>query len=379
MTDKVLPIRNELTQIPPYNSGLTLDEVRVRYHVQNISKLGSNENPLGPSPKVTETLKSPLDLFRLYPDPQGRALSKAIAAKFGVSPEQIVLGNGSEDLIGVICRAVVRPDDLVTTLFPSFPLHEDYAVLMGGKVDRITINDDLEIDVEALTAAIVRSPRMVMFSNPMNPVGFWLRQDEMQRVIDSVSEDTVLVVDEAYVEYASGDDYSSALEALKATNKNWIVLRTFSKAYGLAGLRIGFAIAANKEIADYLNRARTPFNTNAVAQHSALIALADEEHLDQTVALAVSERERIAIELKRRGYRVAPSRGNFVFFDTGTNAVEFSERLLEKGVITKPWKQKGFDTFIRVSIGTVAENNHFLAALAAEEEASVGAAKRRSS
>ena len=363
MSERDLPIRSEMERIPPYNSGLTLAEVRARYQVETISKLGSNENPLGSSKKVTDCLASPGELFRLYPDPQGRALCEAIAVKFGVAPEQVVLGNGSEDLIGVICRAAVRSGDVVTTLYPSFPLHEDYAVLMGGKVERITVRPDLEINLPALLAAARRAPRMIMFSNPMNPVGAWLRQDGMRQVIDAISDDTLLVIDEAYVEYAEGKDYASALEDLKASSKNWIVLRTFSKAYGLAGLRIGLAIAGDSRMADYLNRARTPFNTNAIAQAAALAALGDSQHLRETVDLAIRERERVARGLASKGYRTAPSRGNFIFFDCGGNAMKFSETLLGKGVITKPWKQEGFDTFIRVSIGLRSENDHFLASL----------------
>src|SRR5690606_5998501 len=176
---------------------------------------------------------------------------------------------------------------VVTTLYPSFPLHEDYAVLMGGKTERIGVMLNLEVDVPALLAAAGRAPRMIMFSNPMNPVGSWLRPHEMARVIDTVADNTLLVIDEAYIEYASGHDYESALDVLKARGRNWVVLRTFSKAYGLAGLRIGYAITANEEIAGYLNRTRTPFNTNAVAQHAAIAALSDDEHLARTVQLAV--------------------------------------------------------------------------------------------
>lgn len=367
MTGQRLPVRAEATRIPPYNSGLTIDEVRDRYGVDRISKLGSNENPLGPSPGVVEALQSPLDMFRLYPDPQGKALSRAIAGKLGVPADQIVLGNGSEDLIGVTCRVTVRPGDIVTTLYPSFPLHEDYTVLMGGEIERIAVTADLTIDLPALLAAVARAPRMVMFSNPMNPVGSWLRHDELRQLVDALSDDTLLVVDEAYVEYAEGPDYTSALSILRETRKNWIILRTFSKAYGLAGLRIGFAITANERIADYLNRARTPFNTNAVAQRAAAIALADNDHLQKSTRLAIGERERVAAALKARGYVVAPSLGNFVFFDCGGSATAFSERLLTQGVITKPWKQAGFETFVRVSIGLASENDHFLAALPADE------------
>lgn len=363
MTERPLPIREEMETIPPYNSGLTIDEVRAKYKVATISKLGSNENPQGPSPKVAQSVTAVGEVFKLYPDPQGRALSQAIAGKFGVTPEQVVLGNGSEDLIGVLCRASVRVGDTVTTLYPSFPLHEDYAAIMGGRVERISVRRDLEVDLEALLAAIRRGPRMVMFSNPMNPVGSWLRPEAMRQVIDAVADDTLLVVDEAYVEYAEGKDYVSALEDLKKTAKNWIILRTFSKAYGLAGLRIGFAITSDAKIADYLNRARTPFNTNAVAQAAALAALGDDAHLREVVAKTLSERERVANALVARGYRVAPSRGNFLFFDCGADSAGFCEKLLAQGVITKPWRQTGFERFVRVSIGLPPENDHFLASL----------------
>ncbi len=363
MTDPRLPIRDEMAGVPPYNAGLTLAEVRAKYGVETIAKLGSNENPLGPSPKIAAALGAPVELLRLYPDPKGRAVSEAIATKFGVAADRIVLGNGSEDLIGVICRAVVRPGDVVTTLYPSFPLHEDYAALMGGRIERIEVTPALTVDMPALLAAAARGPRMLIFANPMSPVGAWLDPNQMRRLIEATPDDTLLVVDEAYVEYALGSDYESALAALQTTSKTWIVLRTLSKAYGLAGLRIGYAITASREIAGFLDRARTPFNTNAIAQRAAVIALADEEHLRKSVELAVSERERVAAALKERGYRTASSRGNFIFFDCGGDAVAFSEALLAKGVITKPWKQPGYERFVRVSIGSRSENDQFLAAL----------------
>jgi len=358
-------IRDEVVGIPPYNSGLTLEEVRSRYHPESISKLGSNENPLGASPAALKFEGDLADLVRLYPDPRGRELSIAIAEQLGVATNQVVLGNGSEDLIGVICRAVVRPGDTVTTLYPSFPLHEDYAALMGGKLERIEILADLTVDVERLIEAAKRKPRMIMFANPMNPVGSWIGPDAFSRFIDCLDAETLLVVDEAYTEYAEGEDYPSAVELLKATAKNWVVLRTFSKAYGLAGLRIGFGITSSAELCDFFDRVRTPFNTNAIAQHAALAALADTQHLDRTVELALGERTRVAANLQSLGLRVAPSKGNFLFFDCGRNAGELAEQLLADGVIVKPWKQKGYESFIRVSIGSVDENNHFLQAITA--------------
>lgn len=360
MANPSSPVRDEIHSIAPYNAGLTLEEVRAKYRVDTIAKLGSNENPLGPSPTLRRLFPDIGELARLYPDPQGRVLCGRLAADFGVDETQVILGNGSEDLIAIICRSVVRQGDTVTTLYPSFPLHEDYATLMGGTVERVIVKADLTIDVDALLAAIARKPRMLLFSNPMNPVGSWLTPDDLARVVRALSPETLVVVDEAYAEYAAGDDYPSAVDLLRETAINWVVLRTFSKAFGLAGLRIGYGIVSNGGFCALLNRARTPFNTNAIAQASAIAALDDEAHLKTSTELALSQRTRVAAELDALGYRMAPSKCNFLFVDVRTGATQFAEALLERGVIVKPWKQRGFDTFIRVSIGSVEENDHFL-------------------
>lgn len=367
-------VRDEVRAIAPYNSGLTLDEVRARYQVGKIAKLGSNENPLGPSPKLKSLFGDYCDLVRLYPDPQGRALCSRLGGAFGVDQDRVILGNGSEDLIGVICRSVVRPGDRVTTLYPSFPLHEDYTLLMGGTVERVTIAPDLTVDMDALLAAVARRPRMVMFSNPMNPVGSWLTPDQLTRVIEVLDPQTLIVVDEAYAEYAAGDDYPSAAQLLSKTQCNWVVLRTFSKAYGLAGLRIGYGLVSDASLCDFFNRARTPFNTNAIAQASAIVALEDLHHLQKSVDQALGERERMKRALETMGQqgsdlnsqalRIAPSKCNFLFVDTGQNGTDVAEELLKQGVIVKPWKQPGFERFIRVSVGSPEENDQFLTAFA---------------
>jgi histidinol-phosphate aminotransferase len=280
----IAPVRDEIRKIAPYNSGMTLKEVRARYSPAVLSKLGSNENPLGASQRALAALRGLNDLVHLYPDPQGQELCSAIACSFDTTPDHIVLGNGSEDLIGVICRAVVRSGDPVVTLYPSFPLHEDYTVLMGGDVERIAVKADLTIDLDNLIEAAGRKPRMIMLSNPMNPVGSWLTRSDFARLIEALDEETVVVVDEAYAEYAKGEDYPSAAHLLRQRMKNWVVLRTFSKAYGLAGLRIGYGVVGDPELCSYFNRARTPFNTNAAAQLAALAALGDVDHLARTTA-----------------------------------------------------------------------------------------------
>ncbi|MCA0030112.1 histidinol-phosphate transaminase [Mesorhizobium sp. B263B2A] len=356
-------VRTEVTHLLPYNSGLTIDEVMARYAPARIAKLGSNENPLGPSPTLATIMEAGSEMFRLYPDPAGRKLRQAIGDKYTVAGDQVILGNGSEDLLSVINRAVLRPGDAVVTLYPSFPLHEDYATLMGATVRRVAVNDDLTINVDALTEAVRERPRMLVFSNPMNPVGSWLSGSDLSRVLDAVGDETLIVVDEAYAEYAVGDDYVSSLPCLAKRDRSWIVLRTFSKAFGLAGLRIGFGIVGDPELRALFDRVRTPFNVNAIAQAAALAALADEEHLAKVVALARTERARVESFLISKGLEVAPSRGNFLFFNCRQNASAFVEGLLREGVIVKPWRQEGFDTYVRVSMGSPLENDHFMAAL----------------
>jgi histidinol-phosphate aminotransferase len=364
MTDHGSPVRDEVRQIARYNAGLTIADVQSRYAPERISKLGSNENPIGPSPAVQIALAAYLGSVHIYPDPSGRVLRAELGQQFNVDPQRIVLGNGSEDLLSVICRTALRPGDRMVTLYPSFPLHEDYATVMGASVERIGLRDDFSIDVEALIAAVKTGPRMVMFANPMNPVGSWLSPDDLARVIVALPAETLLVIDEAYAEYAAGPDYPSTPELLKSNTGNWVALRTFSKAWGLAGLRIGYGVVGNAALTDFFDRVRTPFNTNGAAQAAALAALGDPDHVADVVALALGERARLRQELEARGYRVAPSKGNFLFFDAGCDAGELSERLLQQGVIVKPWKQPGYTRFIRVSMGSIAENDHFLTALA---------------
>ena len=357
-------VRPEVKQLTPYNSGLTIAEVQRRYNPRKISKLGSNENPLGPSPAVVAALTSYVANPHIYPDPAGLALRTKLAEKHSVAVEQIILGNGSEDLLSVICRTVLRPGDRMVTLYPSFPLHEDYTTVMGAEVDHVALNDALEIDVDLLMSKVSAGPRLVMFANPMNPAGAWLKPEELRRVVAAVPAQSLLVIDEAYAEYAEGDDYLEAPDALRNKDGDWIVLRTFSKAWGLAGLRIGYGIVSTSLLSNYLDRVRTPFNTNGAAQAAAMAALDDLAHVRKVAELTIAERERVRLALQVADYRVVPSKGNFLFFDTGTSGTDISEALLAEGVIVKPWKQPGYERFVRVSIGTPSENEHFLEALA---------------
>ncbi|MDH7799074.1 MULTISPECIES: histidinol-phosphate transaminase [unclassified Beijerinckia] len=360
-SEKSTVIRPEVAAAPPYNAGMTIDEATRRYGLTKIAKLASGENPFGASPRIAAALAK-LDLS-IYPDPAGLKLRQAIADTLDVAAGKVILGNGSEDLIEIVCRAVLRSGDDMVTLYPSFPLHEIYAGICGARTVRVPIRDDFSIDEQALLDAVARRPRMLMFANPMNPVGSFLDRAGFDRLCQALHPSTVLVIDEAYIEYADPDRFPDALAMLRDLDNPFIVLRTFSKAYGLAGLRLGYGITSDSEFTEVLDRVRTPFNVNSVAQTSGLVALEDRAHMERSIRHNAVERERVAAALQAAGGRVAPSQGNFLFFSFGSPSTDLAEDLLAHGVIVKPWLQPGYTDFCRMTIGSREANDQFLQAV----------------
>lgn len=364
MTPPKFSARSELNTLKFYNSGLTLSDAKTRANGSRIAKLASNENPHGPHAAVRSAMQEAIMRPFIYPDPSARALADEIARHTGASKSLVILGDGSEDLLNVLARAILNAGDEVVTLFPSFPLHEDYAVMMGATVTRIGLTPTFEIDLDALFAAAARPVRLTLLANPMNPAGLWLDPDALDSLLAAQHPDSLLCIDEAYVEYAAGSDYASAAERLAAHDKPLLVLRTFSKAYGLAGLRIGYGISNSDDVIRAMNLVRTPFNTNSVGQAAALAALTHTDQMEEAVANTLRERTRMAERLKALGLRVLPSKGNFLFVDCGQPSFDVAERLIDLGVIVKPWKQEGFESFLRVSVGLSWENDQFLEAMA---------------
>lgn len=356
--------RPEVRELPAYNAGLSSEVVRQRYGVQHVARLASNENPFGPSPAVGQALAQ-LSTVGLYPDPNCRALRAAIAGRIGAQPEQVVVGNGSENLLEVLCQAFLEPGDRVVTLLPSFGLHEIYPRMMGARVQMLPVTPALEFDVDAWCAAVAQgpAPKLVMLSNPSNPVGCMLDAVAFRRIVQAAPQKTLLVIDEAYYEYAlHTPGFPDALAELRAQNRPWIVLRTFSKAWGLAGLRVGYGIASDSRLVQMLDRVRTPFNVNLAAQTAALAAWNDAEYMQMCVRDTVAQREWLATHLHSMGVRMAPSATNFLFLDLQRPNGPVAEALLARGVIVKPWKETGYGHFIRVSIGNAQDNALFLQA-----------------
>lgn len=360
--------RPEVPPLPVYNAGLSSAAVRARYGVTDIARLASNENPFGPSPAVGLALAGLAAQVGSYPDANCTALRAALAQRLDCAPEAIVVGNGSEDILQMLCQAFLSPGERVLTQRPAFGLHEIYPKMMGAEVELLALTPSLGFDVDAWCAALARGPKIAFIANPSNPVGCMFDTGDFARLLDAAPPNTLLVIDEAYVEYARlAPGYPDVL-ALRGRAQPWIVLRTFSKAWGLAGLRVGYGVASDPALVQLLDRVRTPFNVNQAAQVAALAAWGDEAFMAHAVAETVQRRELLAAQLralKLPGLRMAPSATNFLFLDLGRPNGPVNEALLAQGVIVKPWKDAGFETFVRVSIGTPEENARFLAVLQA--------------
>ena len=354
--------------LQPYQPGKPIAELEREYGVSNIVKLASNENPLGPSPAVAAALAAGAPELARYPDANGFELKAALAARHGLAPECITLGNGSNDVLVLLAESFLAPGSEAVYsryAFAVYPL----AVQATGAEHRVAEalpathpDQPLGHDLAAMAALVGPRTRLVFIANPNNPTGSWVDAAALEYFLTGLPGHVIAVVDEAYFEYVREPEYPDASQWLERF-PNLVVTRTFSKAYGLAGLRIGYALSA-PGIADVLNRVRQPFNTSLAAQLGALAALGDPAHLEQGVTLNNRERERVDAGCTALGLEVVPSVGNFILVDMGAPAGPLFEALLRRGVIVRPVGNYGLPQHLRISIGTAAENDRLLAALA---------------
>ena len=349
--------------LPPYNAGMNIAVARQLAGRDDIARLASNENPEGCSPRVMQALASPAFEPWRYSDPGCTALRDALATRLGVPAGQIVAGNGSEEMIAAIARALLVPGSSVVTAVPSFGLHEIEPLAAGATVVKVPMTAALGFDLEALEHAIRRGPRVVFLSSPWNPVGPALDEVALHRLLRAVRPGTLFVLDEAYFEYADpgGVDGIALLRASKVPH---VVLRTFSKAYGLAGLRVGYAVCSDAAIARVVWAAKTAFNVNAAAQIAAIAALEDDAWMKASVSRLRAERRRVANALVGLGLQVADSQTNFLFFDCKGDSGAMAAVMLRDGIIVKAWREPGYERFLRVTIGSPGENDRLVAALA---------------
>lgn len=342
-----------IARLPRYNAGLNIAVARTMTGRNDVAGLASNENPFGCSPAVAAALAG-LNPAR-YSDPASAVLRQALAARLLVSASRIVAANGSEEIIAAISRAFLGEGTTALTVAPCFGLHEIQPLAMGAVVKKVPMTADLGFDVPGITAALADEPRAFFISTPWNPVGATLTTDELQAIINAVRPGTLLALDEAYFEFRDAAS-PDGLQLLKQTGLNWVVLRTFSKAYGLAGLRVGYGVTSDDTIARLIDAAHTPFNVNSAAQAAAVAALGDTAWMAQAIARLNDARETMRRGLHGLGLRVAPSQGNFLFVDVGQPAAAIAQKLLQLGLITKAWTEPGYTQFLRISVGLPEEN-----------------------
>jgi histidinol-phosphate aminotransferase len=359
-TEGHVPYRDAVTKLVPYNAGLGAEEIRSLYAPPRIAKLGSNENPYGPSARVRNALLEATSLEH-YPDPNCRDLREDIARALGVDPDRLIFGNGSEDILAFACRCFINPGDEVVLSSPTFSVYRDNSIVMGATIVDVPRKPDLSLDTAATISALTPKTKLIFLCNPNNPTGNAIPAVEFEAICSAAHADTLIVADEAYYEYARGGDYPESIPMLDRMRKSYLVLRTFSKAYGLAGLRVGYGVASEAAFARHLDLVRSAFNVNRLAQIAARAAWSDQATVVKVVAATTAERARVSRALAVRGYEPADSRANFVFFDARCPAAEVAHLLLRQGVIVKPWGG-AFSTWLRVSIGSKEDNDQFIAA-----------------
>jgi histidinol-phosphate aminotransferase len=350
-----------IRKIDPYRPGLPVEEVERQLGIRAV-KLASNENPLGPSPKAMEAARAALAEANRYPDGGGYYLRQELAARLNVSMENLILGAGSTDLIDIVARTLLGPSDAAVTSEGSFPMY--YISVRSAGAELVTVPlRGYTIDLEALLGAVTSRTKLVFLANPNNPTGTMFRASAFEGFLQSLQKigSAVVVLDEAYFEYVQEPDYSRSLDLVR-TGANLLVLRTFSKAHGLAGLRIGYGIGPVPLLQE-MNKVRSPFNTSNVAQAAARAALEDQDHVRRSVETNTRGQKQLADGLDRLGVRHVPSVANFVLVELGQDAQPVAEALLQQGVIVRPMGWMGFPQAIRVSVGTAEENELFLAAL----------------
>ncbi len=348
-----------VAKLHPYQPGKPVDELARELGLDpaGIVKLASNENPLGPSEQVLAAIQSELPELTRYPDGNGFELKQALSEKFGLEPKQITLGNGSNDVLDLIARTFLQSGTNAVFSQYAFAVYPIATQAVGADLNIVPAKN-FGHDLDAMADAINDQTRVVFLANPNNPTGTMFAQNEFCAFMSRVPENVVVVLDEAYSEYVSDKDYPDGI-ALLAQYPNLIVTRTFSKAYGLASLRVGWA-ASVSEIADLLNRVRQPFNVDSLALAAAKVALADQGYLDSSKRLNDEGMAQITTALKERGIGYIPSKGNFIAVNFDQDATEINQTFLKRGVILRPVANYGMPNYLRVSIGTKEENQRFI-------------------
>jgi len=352
-------VRKHIINIDPYQGGKPIEEIKRQLGLKNVIKLASNENSIGPSPKAVEAIKKSLSSLNRYPDSKGYYLKRKLAKYYNLEPTNFVLGNGSDELIEIIIKTFVEEDENIVTADHTFL---EYKIISSVK-NRAVITAPLKYfkyDLNGLKKKINKKTKVIFIANPNNPTGTYVTKYEVGDFMSDLPQDVLVVFDEAYDAFIDVDDFPNSLNYMR--NKNCIVLRTFSKCYGLAGLRIGFSIS-NPEFASFMEISRQPFNVNLLAQAGAIGALDDKKFLKKTRKSVLEGRDYLYNNLKDMGLTFVPSQANFILIDVGRDGFDVFQKMLKFGVIVRDMRQYNLKNYIRVTIGNRKENERFIKVL----------------
>jgi histidinol-phosphate aminotransferase len=352
-------VRKNITEITPYIAGKPIEETKRQLGLKEVIKLASNENPLGPSLKAVQAIKKGLQDINRYPDPQCFYLKRKLARVLNLEPSNLVLGNGSDELIDIIIKTFVEADEFIITADITFLEYEIIAQVNERRIVKVPLRY-FKYDLGSIKRKIDKKTKLIFIANPNNPTGTYLTKYEIEEFMSGLPDNVLLVMDEAYDTFIDVDDFPNSLKYIK--NKNVIVLKTFSKAYGLAGLRIGYAVAS-PDFTSYMERVRQPFNVNLLAQVAAGAALDDKKFLSKTKKIILEGKSYLYESLKKLGIAYVPSVANFILIDVARDSLEVFKEMLKYGVIVRDMKQYGLKNFIRVTIGTKKENERFIRVL----------------
>ncbi len=354
---QILP---HLTQLTPYQAGKPLEELERELGLTDAIKLASNENPLGPSPKALAAIQADLESLHRYPDSHVYYLKEDLAARLGVRPQQLIFGNGSDEILDLLVRALVPAGGEVLSTTHTFLMYGLITKAVGGVFRPVPLKK-LRVNLAAVARAVNPQTRLIILNNPNNPTGTVFYREEWEEFLAAIPADVTIVLDEAYLDFADDPRVPSGLDYL-SEDRALVGLRTFSKAYGLAGLRVGYGYGPSPLI-DCLNRLRMPFNVNRIAQVAARAALTDDEFLARTLELILSGKEEIYRGLERLGLEFLPSQANFILIRVPRPGQEVFQAMLRLGVIIRAMDAYGLPGHIRVNVGLPQENRRFLAAL----------------
>ncbi|MFA5311013.1 MAG: histidinol-phosphate transaminase [Candidatus Omnitrophota bacterium] len=354
----VLP-RRHLLKVDPYQAGKPIEEIKRQLRLKEVIKLASNENPLGPSPRALEAVRKALSSVNRYPDSNAYFLKRKLARFYGLEPSNIAVGNGSDELIDIIIRVFVDEGECIITSEATFLEYK----IMSSVNCRTAIAVPLKyfkFDLDAIKKRITQKTKVVFIANPNNPTGTYVTKYELEEFLKGIPEGVLVVLDEAYDAFIDVDDFPKSSNYIK--KNNFLVLKTCSKSYGLAGLRLGYCLGS-PELIGYLERARQPFNVNSLAQVAAIAALDDKKFLARTKALIAEGKSFLYKNFAQMGIPYVASVANFILIDTGRDGFALFKEMLKFGVIVRDMRQYGLKNFIRVTIGTKKENIRFIKVL----------------